>query len=275
MRIDSVKLKTIGKASCYAVIWFVITIFSAIIIITAYAASLASSAVFSSVLTETVQTEMIAQFQMQHAMTIALVSNVVGTGIFLLIWRHLDKSSVQPKITSISPLVMSLSTAALIGISSFFGTALDIIGLTGSNYEAASEAFEGGHIVVKILALCVFGPVVEELCYRGVMLRKMASLDSRIAIVASALIFAVLHLNFVQGINVFFGSLLLGYVAVKFKSIKYALIAHIALNTYALVCNELGLVIPQLPEIIISCSVVIVSLVVLIRSKINQSVIVK
>ena len=95
-----------------------------------------------------------------------------------------------------------------------------------------------GYIAVAIMA-----PIAEELVFRGAILNKLLSSlkgdQHWIAIVLSALIFGIIHLNFVQGLHAFLIGLLLGWMFYRTGSVIPGILFHWVNNTVAfLMFNE-------------------------------------
>lgn len=82
-----------------------------------------------------------------------------------------------------------------------------------------------------ILLVCVQPAVIEELAFRGVMLSALRRvLDSRDAIVVSALLFMVIHLTVLSFPHLFIIGLALGYLRVKTGSLYPGMLAHFVHN---------------------------------------------
>lgn len=84
------------------------------------------------------------------------------------------------------------------------------------------------------LYICLVGPVLEELIYRGVLLRRLQPYGGRVAVVLSALCFGLMHHDLYQGLSAFWGGLVFGYAAWQY-SLGLAIGLHIAGNTVAVV----------------------------------------
>lgn len=86
--------------------------------------------------------------------------------------------------------------------------------------------------VILVLSVAIIAPVFEEIIFRGIILNGMSrKLNSKVAIVMSALLFAIMHMNLVQGINAFLLGILLGYIYIRTKSIYLSIFAHFINNT--------------------------------------------
>ena len=87
------------------------------------------------------------------------------------------------------------------------------------------------------MAIGIFAPVVEEIVFRGAILRILLGLFSRswhwVAIIFSALIFGAIHLNLAQGLHAFVIGLLLGWMYYRTSSVVPGILLHWINNTVA------------------------------------------
>lgn len=101
-----------------------------------------------------------------------------------------------------------------------------------------------GYLVVGILA-----PICEEMVFRGAVLRSLLTVFKQKnhwwAIAASALLFGVMHLNFLQGIHAFIIGLLLGWMYYRTNSIVPGIVFHWVNNTVAFVMIK---IMPQMAD---------------------------
>lgn len=95
-----------------------------------------------------------------------------------------------------------------------------------------------GYMAVGLLV-----PLAEELVFRGAVLRVLLGVCSRrrhwVAIVISALVFAVVHGNLAQGAHAFILGLLLGWLYYRSGSIVPGVVVHWVNNTTAFVLFKL------------------------------------
>lgn len=104
--------------------------------------------------------------------------------------------------------------------------------------ESTQALFEG---VMKeplgYLAVGIFAPVVEEMVFRGAVLRTLLNMFDRrwhwVAIVVSALLFGAVHMNVAQGLHAFVIGLLLGWMYYRTASIIPGILLHWINNTVA------------------------------------------
>ncbi len=90
------------------------------------------------------------------------------------------------------------------------------------------------------LALSVGPALSEELAFRGLILQGLRGpLGAGAAIVLSALLFGIIHIDILQGLGAFFTGLYLGYLTVQSGSIYPAIVAHGVNNLWATVESSL------------------------------------
>ena len=85
--------------------------------------------------------------------------------------------------------------------------------------------------LLMISYVCVIGPVLEEMLYRGILLQSMRKYSERFAIILSAVIFGLMHQNYQQCIPAIIMGIPLAIIAIKYNSIVPTIFAHIFLNT--------------------------------------------
>jgi membrane protease YdiL (CAAX protease family) len=135
-----------------------------------------------------------------------------------------------------SQLVNSLWMAALEAVMNLFGTsALGIL----EEVSGATGSFS------MFLYASILAPVVEELFFRGWILRSLRPYGKRFAILGSAVLFGLFHGNLLQTPYAFFVGLILGYVTVEY-SILWAMGIHLFNNL--VLADLLSRITASLPE---------------------------
>jgi membrane protease YdiL (CAAX protease family) len=105
-----------------------------------------------------------------------------------------------------------------------------------------SHAFGPGLVVLAVL-VCVGSPVVEELFFRGLLLRALAGrlkdlgprLGPATSIVVTALVFALVHFEALQFLGLAGFGVVLGYLAWRTGRLGPSIVAHMAFNTVTIV----------------------------------------
>lgn len=85
-----------------------------------------------------------------------------------------------------------------------------------------------------ILYTCIVGPFMEELMFRGFLLKRARLFGDRTAVVFTAVLFGLMHGNVAQFLYATAIGLLLGYVAVKTNGMRYSLGIHMVVNCFSM-----------------------------------------
>ena len=86
--------------------------------------------------------------------------------------------------------------------------------------------------LITILYGILLGPVLEELCLRGVCFGflEKSNIKPFFIILISGILFGVMHMNLVQGIYASVLGFFLGFLRYKYRSLKITVVAHIFFN---------------------------------------------
>ena len=170
--------------------------------------------------------------------------SVVSIVLFLKMgWAEASRSYLQSRpwdvllwsvVASLGAIVPSLLLQGL--IPEWTGWAKDIVDQTNQQLEGLMS-IPGGYMVIALLP-----PVVEELVFRGAVLRSLLEWkpEKKWAMIAlSALFFSLVHLNPAQMPHAFLIGLLLGWMYTRTGSIVPGVAYHWANNTAAYVMFHL------------------------------------
>ena len=139
---------------------------------------------------------------------------------------------------TVGVILAAFATLSVQSLSMFVQIAvITITGYTGVNeHLAQSTSFTDNMVsnVIMLLYIVIIAPVFEELIYRGIALNCFNAVNRTFAVIASSLIFALMHANFNQIFNGFLLGLVFAYIAMKSKSIIPAIICHIVANAHAM-----------------------------------------
>lgn len=98
-------------------------------------------------------------------------------------------------------------------------------------YEYLEEYLINTPYILIFIETCVMAPIFEEILYRGIFLNGLLKkYNYKKAIIFSALIFAIAHLNLPQGINAFFLGIIIGLVYYYTSSVYLCISMHFVNN---------------------------------------------
>lgn len=120
-------------------------------------------------------------------------------------------------------------------------TVLNIFGLT--ILEGLSLVSGGSDSLPMFIYSAVGAPIIEELMFRGVIMRQLRPAGKNFSIVASAVLFGLFHGNLIQIPSAILVGLVLGYVATEY-SLGWAILLHMFNNM--IVADTLSRVLPTM-----------------------------
>jgi membrane protease YdiL (CAAX protease family) len=105
--------------------------------------------------------------------------------------------------------------------------------------------FNRQSMLASIIGAVIFGPIIEELMFRGTILHGFLGRYRHInAIILSSLLFAIIHLNPWQLISAFIIGCFLGWILVRTRSLYPCIIAHAFNNFIPCIIFYSGIEIP-------------------------------
>ncbi len=135
-------------------------------------------------------------------------------------------------LTMLSVPVMVFSSLFVNYISAIVQT---ILGVEFNSNLSDTKLSGIGSIIIIIVSMSVVPALMEEFVVRGVVLQPLRKFGDKFAIIVSALFFSMLHGNMLQIPYTFVGGLILGYLAVKTKSLWPPMILHFVNNFYSVI----------------------------------------
>lgn len=119
-------------------------------------------------------------------------------------------------------------------VTGIFVDVMDEIGihLTAPEYVIPS-GFAGK--LMYIVSIAVIPPLVEEFAIRGVVMQPLRKYGDKFAILASAIVFAVLHGNLIQAPFALIAGIGIGYAVCITNSVWTGVLIHVANNLYSVI----------------------------------------
>ena len=196
--------------------------------------------------------------------------------VFILRGKKFFTYDIKEKNKPITLKVILASSIIILTCNFFMGYLTDIfeflLNKIGYTSLEAMEYFDNNDSKSMIFYVMFVAPVMEELFFRGAILRHLEKHGAKFAIIASAVMFGFMHGNIVQIPNGIVAGIILGYLAKEY-SLKLSIIIHMINNIYAqgltilskkLSENVLGLIILSL-----IISFIIFTIIWIIRNKNN------
>ena len=168
----------------------------------------------------------------------------------LLLFMHLDREKevklgmVRETWSKPKPSEFALCFFCGVSVCVVFNHLLSYSGLYDlleNSFEPVAELLFVGDFWLELVAVGILTPIAEELIFRGLMYRRMRwYLDAKWAAVMSAMIFAVIHGNLLQGIYAFGIGLLMAFVYERYHHILAPVLIHVGANIVSVALTDSG-----------------------------------
>jgi len=174
----------------------------------------------------------------QYQAEIGIISTaliVLGYSIFFRIIKKRFAEEIKVKRVGFG----GVCTGAIFGVACLFIVSIGLSALysvfpelaSHSNSQELTEMMESGNLLLSALNVTVFTGIVEEVLFRGLIYNTLKKVAPRkAAIIASAVIFGVAHMNIEQFFYTALLGVLLCLVYDKYDSIIVPIILHATFN---------------------------------------------
>ena len=202
----------------------------------------------------------------QYAIVFLLIAALICIPIYYKMYKKDCMLAGEVKknipISNKDIAVIALSSAALALAMN------NIIALTPlprifTGYEETNAVLYGGGFVLQVITAGIVACVVEELSMRGIVyLRMKRYWGTRAAMLFSALVFGLYHLNVVQAVYAFFLGLFFVWVYERYDSLWASCIAHISANLFVILLSESKVVEKVIGTLVGFCLITCISLLI-------------
>ena len=153
----------------------------------------------------------------------------------------------KPRLTVKMWLVMLVVSFGFTYIGSFISNFIMAIMtlVTGHDYQNALVGLtENTPAIVTFIFACVLAPIGEEFIFRKLLIDRTRRYGDTVAILVSAISFALFHGNLFQLFYAFFLGMAFAYMYTLSGKLYWSILAHISVNTIG------GLLVPMLADYI-------------------------
>lgn len=194
-----------------------------------------------------------------------ITCSAIAYGMYVLFIRIPLRTALplkRPKLTIVVPAIFVCLAVSIIGTlaSSSVGRVFGIFGLIPI-MPAFSIPVTLNNFLLSLLNLCLLPAVLEEFIYRGVLMQSLRRFGDGFALVISAIIFSLMHLNFVQAPAALLMGLAIGYFVLRTGSLVTGIVIHFFNNLLALLQQILIARLPTQAAEVVSLGIVLVYLV--------------
>lgn len=140
-------------------------------------------------------------------------------------------------------LIMILAIPIMLLLSAGVNNVILMLPLAAQSeaFQDANSSFYGGIFIVQIIGSGILTPILEELVFRGIIFGRLSRMMKPVwAVIISAFMFAIIHLNIVQFPYAFVLGLALAILVYMTKTVWTAIIGHMVANIFAVFRTQFG-----------------------------------
>lgn len=175
-----------------------------------------------------------------------IIGDIIAIIVAIKTMKIKIKKDIFSKIRSTKMFIL-LGTISCIGtgmISSIiyviYSTIFKISGITIPEPDFSFPK-QSVYLILFLMYVCFLGPILEEIIFRGFILKSMQRYGNLTAIIVSSILFSMFHLNLVQFVNPVLMGIVLAFIAIKSESIIPSIIAHIFNNSITFIASGITL----------------------------------
>lgn len=149
----------------------------------------------------------------------------------------------KPEKGTFLPIVLMGTGVCMLGniLSSMFTSVLESLGLSEPSFSLPTDTSSGWHIsLLVMLGGAILPALVEEFALRGIALGALKKFGNGFAIVATAILFGLMHGNIEQIPFAFMLGLYLGFAVIKTGTMWTAVAIHLINNGFAFLMEMLS-----------------------------------
>ena len=174
-------------------------------------------------------------------MDIAMIILFVPT--YILLFRPKRGSEkIKIKDTGVAVLVCAAAGAVITSVA--IGLAIKLAAINGAFpvFDNVEIILKDGSLLLSVLSIVICAPLMEELVFRGLVFKSFRQISGFwLSALLSSAVWAVIHLNLVQGIRAMGVGLFLAFVYEAYDKLWVPVAAHMSINAVATAFDYSGI----------------------------------
>lgn len=201
----------------------------------------------------------------KYSMLMSALAGAITIPILYIFYRKDKKQRVYNEVVKTNLIGYILPVVFGMAVCFGFNWLIDISRIIEifPGFNEVAENLYGGSLVFEVIAIVVVAPILEELLFRGIIYNRIKTVSNKaVAAIISALIFAIMHGNVVQGIYAFIIGICLVFVYEKYKALQFPMLFHAAANLLSVIITEVTVISKALENQVVYTITGVVSLVI-------------
>lgn len=268
----------IGKASLYTGIFFLFQILATFICSIVITVKYAISATMSGEwMDEAIMTEMLLEkvYNLQGLLTI-ITGIITLLTLFIIFKIRKRKISEILSLNKITNSKIALITVLGIALEIFISISLYVLPISEqllNEYFKNVNYLMGGNVILVFIAVVIFAPIVEEIIFRGLLLKHLNNvMPTIVAVLISSIIFGLGHGQIIWILYAILMGTILSIVFIRCKSLTASILLHAVLNLTSYIIYFANVEMESIIAFIVSGIVMILALVGIIGITKNKKI---
>lgn len=193
-------------------------------------------------------------------MIMQILLQILSIGLSaLFVFAYCDKKEIAPRKVSTFGKVRIVFIALLLIIVLQVALSLILYPILGLDYDVTDMLNISNNTnllskLIVVIALAVVPAIFEELLFRKALIDFLSKYGKTFALLASALLFGLIHMNLSQGLFAFIIGIIFGTIYLYTKDIKLTMLIHFLNNGYA----ALAMILPTIGIFLVGLLLILV-----------------
>lgn len=220
-----------------------------------------------------------SKFLDDNILIMNIISQIIALIIFITAFKKRKKYIPKEKITmkkdpqkTIIYILAAVSTAILSG---FAAIAIEkFVKVPDGGINTISEMIYSGAAILSVITVVILAPILEEIIFRGIIFNKLNSkMNTTAAIIISALVFGIFHMNIVQGLNAFVIGIVLAFIYAKTHNLYTCISIHFINNLLSVITQRINYAVngaytsDTLASVILQVLIIAITMILIITNK--------
>lgn len=178
---------------------------------------------------------------LQKWLTLIIIASpgIVNLVIFTLLWwRERKKSNINNNKLSILTVVLIVCSGITFSLAA--SCVISMVSQYFPSHKVVAENISAVSFEFQLMVFCVVAPIVEELCLRGLVLKRLLNwVPAWVAVLVTSFLFGLMHWNPLQGAYTFVMGIALSLLYVRFRNIWAPIIFHMVFNSENIILHHI------------------------------------
>lgn len=161
---------------------------------------------------------------------------------YILLFRP-ERGSERIRLRDTGGMGLLCTAAGAVITSVAIGLAIKLAAIWGAFpvFDNVEIILKDGNLLLSVLSIVICAPLMEELVFRGLVFKSFRSISGFwFSAFMSSAVWAVIHLNLVQGIRAVGVGLFLAFVYETYQKLWVPVFAHMSINAIATASDYSG-----------------------------------